>query len=139
MLPLSVAATHCHCCKGPLSTDLMEPLLSLLDDNKKLCLPNGDTINLTSNVRIIFLMTPESAAAMSPACVSRLGRVNLQHQELVAPAATDNRKRKVLRCVALSVPPVSASGLLMYSIHAIHCALSHRVAAPLTALVWVGG
>jgi len=62
---------------GPMNAATMEPLNTLLDDNRVFCLPTGERVRLTPNVRIIFLMDPESVSQLSPATVSRLGKVSL--------------------------------------------------------------
>merc|ERR1711975_171393 len=61
---------------GALDAVLMEPLNSLLDDNKRLCLENGESFTLRPNVHLVFVLNAGSVAVMSPAAVSRLGMVN---------------------------------------------------------------
>merc|ERR1712167_340541 len=56
--------------------DLMEPMNSLLDDNKVLCLDSGERINLRPNVNLVYLLDPKEPAKLSPAVVSRMGMIN---------------------------------------------------------------
>jgi len=66
----------------------MENLNTLLDDNKRLHLANGEVIKLHPSVRFVFLANDCSLA--SPATVSRLGCVYLQSEEEFDPLASFN-------------------------------------------------
>jgi len=61
---------------APMNNVLMEPMNSLLDDNKVLCLDSGERINLRPNVNLVYLLDPKEPAKLSPAVVSRMGMIN---------------------------------------------------------------
>jgi len=59
--------------KMPMDPNSMEPLNTLLDDNKVFCPPSGGRLNMSANMRIIFFMV--DCGKWSPASVSRCGMV----------------------------------------------------------------
>jgi len=63
---------------------LLEPLHTLLDDNKFLILKSGERIKLAPSVQIVFVLNHATLADSTPASISRMGVVNF---EVEAPRA----------------------------------------------------
>jgi len=69
--------------------DWAENLNSILDDNRKIDLPNGDTICLSDNTCLLF--ETDSLYNVTPATISRCGLVYMDKQSTCNPKAIFNQ------------------------------------------------
>ncbi|EAY07015.1 Dynein heavy chain family protein [Trichomonas vaginalis G3] len=72
---------------GPVDSLWIESMNSLLDDNRVLCLPNNERINLGQKVKLLF--ETDSLAQASPATVSRCGMIYFDTEDIQWTFITD--------------------------------------------------
>lgn len=73
---------------GPIDFMWVENLNSILDDNKKMSLPNGESIKMSDGMCI--LLEASNMRNVTPATVSRCGLVALHKKECCSPKSIFN-------------------------------------------------
>ena len=68
---------------GPVDHEWVENLNSILDENKKMNLPNGESINLSDGMCLI--LETDSLKNVTPATISRCGLINICRDEVNKP------------------------------------------------------
>lgn len=79
---------------GPVDSLWIESMNSLLDDNKVLCLPNNERIQLSPHVKMMFEV--DNLDEASPATVSRCGMVYFDPSVLSWTALADSWRDSLL-------------------------------------------
>lgn len=74
---------------GPIDHYWVENLNSILDENKKMNLPNGETINLSDGM--CLMLETDNLSNVTPATISRCGLVFLSREEVNKPKQIFNQ------------------------------------------------
>jgi dynein heavy chain len=74
---------------GPIDYMWVENLNSMLDDNKRMSLPNGESIKMSDGMCI--LLETNNLKNVTPATVSRCGLIYLHRRETCSPKAIFNK------------------------------------------------
>lgn len=103
---------------GPLDYNWVENLNSILDDNRKMTLPNGESIKMSEGMCV--LLETDHMRNITPATVSRCGLIYLHRKETCDTKAIYNRwLRKLPGNLADSIEDLEqATNFLM--VEAIH-------------------
>ena len=79
---------------GPIDYMWVENLNSILDDNKRMSLPNGESIKMSEGMSI--LLETNHLKNVTPATVSRCGLIHLHRRETCNPKAIFNQWLRTL-------------------------------------------
>lgn len=74
---------------GPIDYNWVENLNSILDDNRKIDLPNGDSIKVSTNTCLIF--ETDQLINVTPATISRCGLVYMDKNSTCRPKSIFNQ------------------------------------------------
>mmetsp|Transcript_1625 Transcript_1625/g.2021 ORF Transcript_1625/g.2021 Transcript_1625/m.2021 type:complete len:735 (-) Transcript_1625:129-2333(-) len=67
--------------EGKMDQVKLQPLYSILDDNRKLFQENGSVVSLPKNANVVLISTPDEVAKWKPAAISRVGVVHFIDNE----------------------------------------------------------
>lgn len=87
---------------GPVDAEWVENMNTVLDDNRKLCLLNGEVIQMSAGMSMIF--ETDGLAQASPATVSRCGMVYLEPCLASTPILRAGSSSSLLGWQVLMVP-----------------------------------
>lgn len=124
---------------GPIDFMWVENLNSILDDNKKMSLPNGESIKMSDGMCI--LLETDNLRNVTPATVSRCGLIHLHRKETCNPKAIFNQwLRRLPPSLAEYVKDLeSAANFLMVEAIAVfeEEQRAGNIAYPLVELHWL--
>lgn len=81
---------------GPIDYEWVENLNSILDDNKRINLPNGQTIKMSDGMCMI--LETDNTRNLTPATISRCGMIHVDIKET-------NRPKQILNQFLQRLPP----------------------------------
>jgi len=81
---------------GPIDTAWVEDFNSILDENKKMNLPNGETLKMSKNMCLLF--ETDNLVNVTPASISRCGLIFADRKEL-------NNPKQILNQYLNRLPP----------------------------------
>ena len=97
---------------GPIESQWVENLNSVLDDSHILCLANAERIKLSENTRLLFEV--QDLGAANPATVSRCGMVYISSTDIGWKAYLESWTGKVVQKVEVFQSCEDLKGMLLY-------------------------